>query len=491
MATRNERGVPLSTLCPKYLITNATSHTSPFSAIAELIDNAYDPDVNAKQLWIDKTQIKDKECLTFMDNGNGLNYDMMHRMLSFGYSDKKTVNGKQPIGKYGNGFKSGSMRLGDDAIVLSKSKKDLCVGMLSQSYLRATGAKQITVPIVSIQQTPEGLLSVLEEHRASLKDILQYSPFNTEEELLTELQAISSTGATTGSRIIIWNLRRKELDFITDRYDIRIPSDADDSTAALSTTPNRSTPADPNSDFSLRAYCRVLYLKPRMQINIRGQKVKTELISKSLAYVNKDFYKPSSERQNISITFGYNTKSKDRYGLMMYYKNRLIKGYHRIGCQLNANKRQGIGVIGVVVCNFLEPTHSKQDFVVNDIYRNTIKRLAIKLEEYWKEIQYKRKNKGDTIPIEDTEKTPDQNWVQCDGCQKWRKMPDGFGAPPEVWYCHMNQNPEFRRCEIEEEPEDSDSEQPTNRRTYKIQEKEDQKKQELKKGESAVYDFTK
>ena len=44
-------------------------------------DNAYDPDVNAKQIWIDKTQIKDMECLTFMDNGNGLSSDMMHMML--------------------------------------------------------------------------------------------------------------------------------------------------------------------------------------------------------------------------------------------------------------------------------------------------------------------------------------------------------------------------------------------------------------------------
>ena len=50
---------------------------------------------------------------------------------------------------YGNGFKSGSMRLGKDAIVLSKSKNDLCVGMLSQSYLEEIEAKQIAVPIIS------------------------------------------------------------------------------------------------------------------------------------------------------------------------------------------------------------------------------------------------------------------------------------------------------------------------------------------------------
>ncbi|CAL8369256.1 unnamed protein product [Arctogadus glacialis] len=89
-------------------------------------DNAYDPDVNAKQIWINKTQMKDMECLTFSDDGNGLSRDLMHQMLSFGFSEKKAVNGKHSIGIYCNGFKSGSMRLGQDAIVLSKSNNDVC-----------------------------------------------------------------------------------------------------------------------------------------------------------------------------------------------------------------------------------------------------------------------------------------------------------------------------------------------------------------------------
>ena len=49
------------------------------------VDNAYDPDVNAKQIWIDKTQInnkgKDIECLTFRDDGNGLSHILMYQML--------------------------------------------------------------------------------------------------------------------------------------------------------------------------------------------------------------------------------------------------------------------------------------------------------------------------------------------------------------------------------------------------------------------------
>ena len=72
--------------------------------------------------------------------------------LSFGYSDKIPVKGVKPIGMYGNGFKSGSMRLGKDAIVFSKSKSVSCVGMLSQTYLEEIDVNQIIVPIVCFEQ---------------------------------------------------------------------------------------------------------------------------------------------------------------------------------------------------------------------------------------------------------------------------------------------------------------------------------------------------
>uniref|UniRef100_A0A0J9YUV3 Microrchidia 3 n=1 Tax=Mus musculus TaxID=10090 RepID=A0A0J9YUV3_MOUSE len=81
MAAQPPTGIRLSALCPKFLHTNSTSHTWPFSAVAELIDNAYDPDVNAKQIWIDKTVISDHICLTFTDNGNGMTADKLHKML--------------------------------------------------------------------------------------------------------------------------------------------------------------------------------------------------------------------------------------------------------------------------------------------------------------------------------------------------------------------------------------------------------------------------
>ncbi|XP_053536678.1 MORC family CW-type zinc finger protein 3 isoform X2 [Ictalurus punctatus] len=472
MAAQTDRGIPLSAVSPRYLHTNSTSHTGPFSAIAELIDNAYDPDVSAKQFWIDKTAVKDQDCLIFMDNGNGMDYDKMHKMLSFGFNDKQTIRGHVPVGLYGNGFKSGSMRLGKDAIVFSKKDDTMCVGLLSQTYLDKIEAQNVIVPIVMF--TNNGL-SVAQEYTECLQDILTYSLFKTKEELLSEFTAINGPYGTnsTGTRIIIWNLRKTssnelEFDFTKDRYDIRIPYDVNEDTKEPSKGPEHGMSA-PDSEYSLRVYSSILYLKPRMQIIIRGQKVKTQLVAKSLAHIIKDTYKPTFLKKGIKIIFGYNTKSKEHYGLMMYHKNRLIKAYERVACQRKANST-GVGVIGVIECNYLTPMHNKQDFENTEVYRKTIQSVGNKLEEYWKEVRHRRqKNPNCSLPVEDVVKRPDQSWVQCDECLKWRKLPDGIETTllPDKWFCRMNPDPQFRSCGVVEEPEDSDDENPRYQKTYK------------------------
>lgn len=108
-----------------------------------------------------------------------------------------------------------------------------------------------------------------------------------------------------------------------------------------------------------------------------------------------------------------------------------------------------MGVIGVMECNFLDPTHNKQSFIETEKYRcghvhlifcssglaclglvqsaksqrklhiwmcvmilegvfcsdsKTIASLGIKLEDYWNEIRHKRtKENPNSIPVEDAE----------------------------------------------------------------------------------------
>ena len=55
----------------------------------------------------------------------------------------------KPIGHYGNGFKSGSMRLAQDSIVFTRHFRTMSVGMLSQTYLKRINSETVLVPIVT------------------------------------------------------------------------------------------------------------------------------------------------------------------------------------------------------------------------------------------------------------------------------------------------------------------------------------------------------
>ncbi|XP_052707659.1 phosphatidylinositol-binding clathrin assembly protein-like [Crassostrea angulata] len=128
-------------------------------------DNAYDPDVNASELWIDKRDINGKTCLNFTDNGNGLVQEKLHKMLSFGNCEKVAVGNHQPIGHYGNGFKSGSMRLGKDAIVFSRRMDVMSSVGIDKSDIPdlAKGLKN------NANSAPSSLLDALEQHYQSLE----------------------------------------------------------------------------------------------------------------------------------------------------------------------------------------------------------------------------------------------------------------------------------------------------------------------------------
>ncbi|ETV98203.1 hypothetical protein H310_08927 [Aphanomyces invadans] len=48
----------------------------------------------------------------------------------------------------------------------------------------------------------------------------------------------------------------------------------------------------------------------------------------------------------------------------------------------------------------------------------------------------------------------EENWVQCDKCQKWRKLPDSVdvSALPTTWYCRMNKwSRKYNKCSAIEE----------------------------------------
>ena len=89
----------------------------------------------------------------------------VHFYFSFGFCEKVAEGDHQPIGHYGNGFKSGSMRLGNDAIVFTRQKDTMSVGFLSQTFLKKVNAETVLVPIVSYKTDTGELLKNFGLHK--------------------------------------------------------------------------------------------------------------------------------------------------------------------------------------------------------------------------------------------------------------------------------------------------------------------------------------
>ncbi|XP_034739098.1 MORC family CW-type zinc finger protein 3 isoform X1 [Etheostoma cragini] len=468
MARLSEHGIRLSSMSPSFLNSNSTSHTWPFSAVAELIDNALDPGVLAKQIWINVLEEAGHLCLTFTDNGSGMTPHKLHKMLSFGFTEKGSGKAsQQAIGVYGNGFKSGSMRLGRDALIFTKNGGCQTVGMLSQTYLENIKAQAVIVPIVPFNQQTKSLV-VTEDSEASLAAILQHSIITSQEQLHAHFDSIL---LKKGTKILIWNIRRAkdgkpEIDFESNVSDFRLPEiQIEELKKGLRNSGSLRAEHDiPEMHYSLRAYLSILYLKPRTQIILRGKKIQAKLVSKRLTHIEHDVYKPHFSKEKVKVTFGLNPKNKDHYGIMMYHRNRLIKAYEKVGGQLKASgQRAGVGVIGIIECNFLKPAHNKQDFEYTKEYRLTLGALGLKLNDYWKEVTEKKAREREFQALEKDENVVQHDadegptWLQCEECLKWRKVPAShYNVVPESWNCSQNPNPRYRSCFSPEEAEDSE-----------------------------------
>eukprot|EP00892_Ulva_mutabilis_P006129 jgi/Ulvmu1/3889/UM018_0110.1 len=141
--------VQASTVDACFLHSNATNHDTAFGAIAELIDNAVD--VAATWVIISAERYGDERCLGCYDDGPGMDPDGLAFMLGFGYSIKPSHLRGRAIGQFGNGFKSGTMRLGKDALIVTQDRttKLASVGFLSQTFNEDTETHSLRIPMAT------------------------------------------------------------------------------------------------------------------------------------------------------------------------------------------------------------------------------------------------------------------------------------------------------------------------------------------------------
>ncbi|CAF0901117.1 unnamed protein product [Adineta ricciae] len=281
----------------EYLHTNSTTHTFLFGALAELIDNSRDAGAKNLDIYTQKDpSLRGGFYLGFLDDGCGMHYDDVFNIIVFGKSAKRHALDSSQIGQYGNGLKSGAMRIANDFILFTKKDNIGTCLFLSRSFHQEEHISQVICPMPCFDLRTKQPIENTEQHQLNgtrtytfdkakheleMHLIMKYSPFKTMDDLFKQFNLITTA---SGTLIVLYNMKlsdtgEPELDIKTDPNDILIDSrnrqnifdDDDDNT--------------PSEYRSLRAYTSILYYEPRMRITIQRRRV----ITKRLTYT---LYKP-------------------------------------------------------------------------------------------------------------------------------------------------------------------------------------------------------
>ncbi|XP_048541505.1 MORC family CW-type zinc finger protein 3-like isoform X2 [Triticum urartu] len=415
---------------PTYLRTLSQTHAGwIFGAIAELIDNSRDAGASRLDIFI-QTMFSKKAAgkvpvLSVIDDGRGMAYPEMMRMISFGHK-RPNEHCNEQIGRFGIGFKN------------------------------------LEIPVVTYRKEGQYMevdLSVQSEATAeyNLNAIKEFSPFN-EYFIGEKLGLFGEEG--TGTQIYIWNLDRWGKDYTLDWNSGRTdenPTDKGHGDILIRSKRVRSRPGQTSKqvplDYSLHSYLEVIFRNPRMKITVQGSKVKARPLDKSLnttSVISGDI-----AGRTIELTIGMSKVEWERTncGVFLYWRGRLIESYKRVGGQMH-NADTGRGVIGVADITELVDDedgnswvlNSKQGFQDCEMYAELEEWLGSSMDEYW-ETNFDNVELGKAAG----RCKPDHEWVQCYGCRKWRVLTAGFDTEslPDQWFCLM---PPFNgKCTIPEQ----------------------------------------
>ncbi|XP_068268852.1 ATPase MORC2 isoform X3 [Nyctibius grandis] len=268
MALANYSSLNRAQLTFEYLHTNSTTHEFLFGALAELVDNARDADATRIDIYTERREdLRGGFMLCFLDDGTGMDSNEAASVIQFGKSAKRSPESTQ-IGQYGNGLKSGSMRIGKDFILFTKKDNTMTCLLLSRTFHEEEGIDEVIVPLPTWNAwSREPVTDNMEKFGIETELIYKYSPFKSEQEVMEQFNKIHGE---KGTLVIIFNLKlmdngEPELDVTSDPQDIQMAE-----TPPEGTKPERR---------SFRAYAAVLYIDPRMRIFINGHKVQTKRLS--------------------------------------------------------------------------------------------------------------------------------------------------------------------------------------------------------------------
>lgn len=466
--------VPTICVNPTFLASNAQNHAGwLFGGLAELSDNSYDAraknfavhvrDLRGQLIRADLDSRNDV-LLLVEDDGEGMDAERLARMLSVGHAEEADLAGGR-IGQYGVGFKSGAMRLGKDAIVLTKrlasstQRQTASVAMLSQTL--NAGAKSITVPMLTLtwpDLAPDMEVNSLEAVDAAWSLMEKGSPF-TRGRLLYEMGNMYS--GVQGTKIIIWNLSRDE-----STGQCELEADVDDLLIrGRQTRPREGAFDDAVAplDYSLRAYLSHLYLRPKMNIIVQKKRILADSKQTLLERMTSvELYEKEFERGKATLVMGECQEEQERHncGVHYYHKKRLIWSYKRAG--LAQHGSLAFGVVGVLTAQphtpdktFLKVLNNKQDYHLDFALGEVQRWVEIMVALYWE-----HRRGVSMVPAVEREGALDSQaanlaeMIQCDNpqCGKWRRLERLPADTDAKWYCWQNPDKRYNSCHVPQDP---------------------------------------
>ncbi|XP_043736401.1 LOW QUALITY PROTEIN: ATPase MORC2-like [Cervus elaphus] len=442
MALTNYSSLNRAQLTFEYLHTNSTTHEFLLGALAKLVDNARDADATRIDIYAERREdLRGGFMLCFLDDGVGMDPSDAASVIQFGKSAKRTPESTQ-IGQYGNGLKSGSMRIRKDFILFTKKEDTMTCLFLSRTFHEEEGIDEVIVPLPTWNaRNREPVTDNVEKFAIETELIYKYSPFRNEEEVMNQFMKIPGD---SGTLVIIFSLKlmdngEPELDIISNPRDIQMAEISPEGTK-----PER---------LSFRAYAALLYIDPRMRIFIHGHKVQTKRLSccpykpRMYKYTSSRFKtrteqevkkaehvariaeekarEAESKARTLEVRLGGDLTRDSRVMLRQVQntaitlrreanvkkwikeaKQRALKEPKELNFVFRVNiehrdldrmfiyncsrliKMACGGVVGVLDVPYLvlKPTHNKQDSADAKEYRHLLRAMGEHLAQYWKDI---------------------------------------------------------------------------------------------------------
>lgn len=454
-----------------YLSTLSQNHVWLFGALAELLHNSLD--AGSTRLHIDVREEDGGEggvmVLEIKDNGVGMGPDEMEGMFRLGKTYARDRKNVERVGRYGCGFKQGSLRIGSTAVVLSKSlrHKSLVMGILSnEPHLRDENAAPVCRVVTLSPDTmePDPLYTSRQAFREASELIARYSFVTPERHWSLLLNAWAA--GESGTVVYIQGMERGDPEGGGVWRELRVDRAEGDLQLVTRTgkkhlnTRGALLAHDVPIDYSLRAYLQVAFLQHRMRITLLGKDVPTPDLLETLLHVRRyNLLQDEPTRKPVIASVGFSSEAK-RLGLggaMFFCTNVLIASYVRQEIGIT-NPREGMGVLAVVHLDprHYETQHSKQSFRrPNPALEKIEERLGRVWTQYISQelAREARIGKSKAVEIPSRAKLKVTDFIQCEHCGKWRMVTQSyvmqFAGKDTKWYCWSQGSP-VTSCEAPE-----------------------------------------